>query len=94
MTQSISSFMPGNLQRAVVDPVVKEATDKAEAFKKSIPEIPPAPKMGDTEEAAKSAKAAVASQARRFGGRGATILTGALGVPNQAVTQRKTLLGQ
>lgn len=55
---------------------------------------PPLPKMPNVQDPMKLARATEASRARRYGGTGSTILTGALGVPGAASTSRKTLLGQ
>lgn len=57
-------------------------------------DLPPVPKMGNPLDAAAKARAGEIAKAKRFGGRGSTILTGALGIPGAAVTQKKTLLGQ
>lgn len=65
----------------------------------NIPEAagPAMPKFSstDTERAPEVANAAAAEVARSRGkGRKSTILTGALGLPGQATTTQKTLLGQ
>lgn len=64
-------------------------------FKAKTPKIPPKPKVLTPEEATLRAEEETRERLRRRGGRGATILTQALGDPNfgTAAHQRDLLSG-
>ena len=75
----------------------KYASQKSEEgynqLKSLLPSAPALPSLPPTAAVAQ-ARNMQAAQQKRYGGTGSTILTGALGVPGGAVTQKKTLLGQ
>lgn len=68
--------------------------EKAKEIAAMMPGAPKLPEFPGLPQAGGQARATETARLKRYGGTASTILTGALGIPGGAVTQKKTLLGQ